>query len=266
MAIEYSNGTSGTYPYSNNGGLWDDQRQPGGLLYGSSPLPGGSPTGTTPLPLSSPFTSGQQAQLQNAFSAAGVWDTIKGLGSDVWGVISSVLPKNADGSVNWGAIGSDVVKWVKDNKDTILAGLKAYNDYGRSKKSDEYAQKALDLAEKTYASKEPLRTAGMAGMLNPSANAPDLTSLKTQGQQGATLQLAPLPMASTANLANAQSIAGGPSSSNPFARTLPLAPAGPGGVQVPIPGLMPTQKRQLTPLPIARDAGSGGMTPPTGRI
>lgn len=203
--------------------------------YGSTPLPGGGPI--TPLPTGpqypfganpgNSFTTSQQQQIQSAFSAAGIWETIQNLGGDIWGAIAKVLPKTADGSIDWGAIGSDVMKWVKENKGTILDGLSAYNQYERSKKSDEYAQKAIEAKQKSYDAKEPLRVAGMAGMLNPQANTPDLSALKAKAN-AAPMQM-PLPVApNTTNFQNAQRIAG---SGNPFTQSLPT-PNVPGPLPV----------------------------------
>ena len=153
-----------------------DPSQPIGVPYGRSgpavlPTAPTSPINTGPQspygsgsPVSGPqFTSAQQSALQNALSAAGIWDTIKGLGGDVWAAVSKILPKNADGSIDWGGALKDVGSWVKNNKDTILQGLAAYNNYQRSQKSDEYAQQALAGAKEAYAAKEPLRVAGQAG-------------------------------------------------------------------------------------------------------
>ena len=234
-----------------------DPSQPIGVPYGRSgpavlPTAPTSPINTGPQspygsgsPVSGPqFTSAQQSALQNALSAAGIWDTIKGLGGDVWAAVSKILPKNADGSIDWGGALKDVGSWVKNNKDTILQGLAAYNNYQRSQKSDEYAQQALAGAKEAYAAKEPLRVAGQAGLLNPQANAPDLSGLKTQGQAG--MQLAapqPLPLA-TGNLENAQRLAAGPMSSNPFTKTLPLATA-------PTPTVPAPALRKIRPLPVA---------------
>lgn len=196
-----------------------------------------SPYGSLPLG-SSPFTGAQQSQLQNALSAAGIWDTISGLGGDIWGTISKILPKNADGSIDWGGALKDIGSWVKDNKSVILDGLNAYNSYQRSQKSDEYAKEALDLATQSYAAKQPLRDAGQAGMLDPASKAPDISALRTQGQNGLSLAAPkPLPLA-TGGLSNAAQIAGGPTSANPFTKALPLATT-PGPVTPPV-GVPPT--------------------------
>lgn len=54
-----------------------------------------------------------------------------------------------------------------------LAGVAAL----RGSQSTDYAKGALKTAEDAYNAKAPLRQAGIAGMLNPSAGTPDLSSL-----------------------------------------------------------------------------------------
>jgi hypothetical protein len=211
-----------------------------------------SPLGALPVAGSSQFTTAQQQAIQSAFSAAGIWDTIKGLGGDVWGVIAGLLPKNADGSIDWGGALKDVGSWVNNNKDTILQGLAAYNAYQRSQKSDEYANKAIEGLTKSYAAKEPLRVAGQAGLLNPQANTPDLSALSTAGQRGSSLT-APLPVAPNAtNFTNAQQLAG-PLSGNPFAKALPVAHAPtPTPIAPPLPA---------PPIPVAQIPSTPPITP-----
>lgn len=256
------------------GGLIGDK--PGGG--GADPRKFQQPINTGPqmpqtLPLSSTpgaggFSPEQQAQLQNAFSAAGVWDTIKNIGGDVWGVIAGLLPKNADGSIDWGGALKDVGSWVKDNKDTILQGLSAINQYQRSQKSDEYAKRALDLATKSYDAKAPLREAGQAGMLNPQANTPDLSALGAQGQAGlGYMAPSPIPLAK-GNLANAQQLAG---AGNPFAKRLPLAPPAPTPQAPAIPTLPlatmpvkpPTPGAPIPQTPGAPPTAALPLAPPT---
>lgn len=207
---------------------------------GASGAPGGA----------NQFTTAQQLQLQNAFTAAGVWDTIKGLGDGAWDFIAKVLPKNADGSIDWGKAGADAWKWVKDNKQTILDGLSAYNAYQRQNQSDKWATEGLDLAKQEWERKAPLRDAGMAGMLDPMSRTPDLSALSAQGQNGLGV-MAPIPIApSTANLNAAQKIAG-PGSGNPFGKAaLPVAPIAPPSSPTGMPSTPPVGPRPLTPRPI----------------
>ena len=164
--------------------------------YQSGPTPGGAPGATSPgspiplgptsgyssLPNGLPSGFNEQAfenSLRTDPDLAGVWQTIQNLGGDVWGVLTKFLPKNADGSIDWGKVGSDVNKWVKENAHTIIEGAAAVANYQRQQKADEYAKQGLDLSKQRFAENAPLRDAGRAGMLNPTANAPDLSSLRS---------------------------------------------------------------------------------------
>lgn len=167
-----------------------------------SGVPGGMPAG---------FNEQQfENTLRTDPDLAGIWQGITNAGGDVWGVLKNVLPKNADGSVNWGAIGSDVAGFLKNNSKTILDGLAAYANYQRQNKSDAYAKQALQMAQDTYNQNAPLRDQGRANMLNPSANTPDLSAIKALATQN---------------------------SGNPFAKGLPMASIAtkPGQVVPPIP-------------------------------
>lgn len=214
-----------------------------GMPLGGTTLPGGGGP-TSGLPGSNKVAA-QQQQLafENAIHTnadlAGIWDTIKNAGGDVWGIVSKVLPKNADGSVDWGKIGGDVVGFIKNNYKDILAGLSAYNSYQRQDKADALGQKAFDLATERYKTQEPLRIAGQAGMLDPSKSTPDLSQLGAMSQNGLTQQAA-LPLAAPkTNLNNAQQIAG-PNSGNPF------APKGPSALPI---ASAPTMPAPMAPTP-----------------
>lgn len=230
-----------------------------GLPTGS--LPGG-PTAGIP---GSDKINAQQQQLafENALRGnadlAGIWDTIKNAGGDVWGIVSKVLPHNADGSINWGGLVGNVAGWIHDHKKDILDALSVYNSYSRQNKGDQLGQEAVDLAKQRYAAQEPLRVAGMAGMLDPTKNTPDLSALATAGQRGANLQ-APIPLAnSTMNFNNAQQIAG-PRSGNPFApkTAAPLPIARPPMPTIPPAG--PVMPSKPGALPVAQPT-TGGTTP-----
>lgn len=231
----------------------------------SSPYQSGyqSPMNTGPqaLPLAGggyAFSDTQKSQIQNALSAAGVWDTIVGFGGDVWDTISKILPKNADGSIDWAGALKDVGSWVKDNKGLILDSFNAVNQYQRSQKSDQYAKQALDLATQHYNDKAPLRAAGQAGMLNPQANAPDISGLRAQGQNGLSVKApTPLPLA-TGALNNAGVIANGSRSGNPFTKALPLAtsPTSPPVATLP-PSTSPPPALPIAPSPINPSAPPG---------
>src|SRR5690242_8549057 len=150
--------------------------QPGGGLPGGGPLPIGS----------TPAYQQQQAQLgiQNQLSSQYGLGDIFSIPGDVWGWIKDhaggLIPKNADGSIDWGKIGSDlgsVAKWIGDHKEDILTGLNVVNQYNRGQESEKYAKQALADAQKSYDERAPLRAAGIAGMLDPSAKAPDRKSV-----------------------------------------------------------------------------------------
>ena len=140
--------------------------------------------------------------------------------------------------------GSAFMDFVKAHGVDALQVAAIANQAWRQTQSDKYAKQALSGVEDRYNAKEPLRTAGMAGMLNPSANTPDLSALRTIA---------------------------GPNSGNPFApKTLPVAglPSGqaigqptptvngapPGPVYMP--GGDQTAPR---PLPIQRTPMSGAI-------
>lgn len=227
----------------------------------NTPTAPGLPGGQSPLPLAqsggSPFST---AQLQSAFGSAGlsdIWSTIGNIagtiGGDVMSVLGKILPHNAEGGIDWGAIGGDIKSlgsWLSAHKADIIDGLNAYNQYTRSQQSDKYAKAALAGAKETYDAKAPLRVAGQAGMLDPSAKAPDLTALKAQGQQGLTLSMAQVPTqdpGQAQGLANLRNLAG-QNSGNTFGKTLPLASAAPTPPTPPTSG-PPNIARP--PLPIA---------------
>ncbi len=238
----------------------------------------GTPTPASPLKFSGlpgaggapnvpgvPGAGGSQMNQQAIVNAAmqnpdlsGVLGTIQSIGGDVAGFLGQFLPHNADGSVNWGGIAGDIGSFLSQHKGDILAAASVYESAQRQGKADKYAQDAIDTAKGAYDAKAPLRAAGQAGMLNPSAGAPDLTALKTMAA-GTGQQRAPLPMAGGSNLSNIQTVAGS-GSGNPFAKALPMAQA-PQMPQIPKPA-------QAPPLPMAPmtpvqppDAGSP-MTPP----
>lgn len=176
--------------------------------------PPGVPSGGAPFS-SSPYSGApagfNQQQFENALRTdkdlSGVWDVIQRTGSSIWDTISNFLPKNADGSIDWGKVGGNVVGWVKDNAQTIIDGASAVANYQRQQQSDKYAKQGLDFATKNWDTNQPLRDAGRAGMLDPTQHAPDLSSLKSLSTTG---------------------------SGNPFAKALPVAGGAPS---VPAPAL-----------------------------
>jgi hypothetical protein len=261
---QFSNGTPVTTTQSNLSNL------PGGS---GNPLGGSSPS----LPIAGGRSSGlsqlQQNQLYNAArnspDLAGIFQTI---GDDVGKVgdfLGQFLPHSQDGSIDWGKVGGDIVGFLHDNAKTIINGLSAYEQYQRQGKADAYLQQALNGIPGTdykgaianYSAKQPLRDAGQAGMLNPRANTPDLSALKTQGQAGAGLT-ASLPISNpnqAQGMTNLRNIAGS-GSGNPFASSLPVASAS----QPSLPSVTPP--RQPPALPIGPQSPSLNPvpTPPGG--
>lgn len=141
----------------------------------------------TPPPAGLPPGFNQQkflSDLQTNKDLSGIWQTIQDKGGDIWGVLTKFLPKNADGSTDWGKVGGDLLGFVKNNAQTIIDGIGAVSNYNRQQQSDKYAQQGLDLAKENWKDNEGLRLAGRAGMLNPTANAPDLSKLKTLATTG----------------------------------------------------------------------------------
>ena len=184
-----------------------------------------------------------ESSLRTDPDLSGVWQTIQNLGGDVWGVLTKFLPKNADGSVDWGKVGSDVNKWVKENAHTIIEGAAAVANYQRQQKADEYAKQGLDLAKQRFAENEPLRTAGRSGMLNPMANAPDLSSLKNIAGAGSGNPFAgaPIPLRNAAPRMPATA-----PTAAPAAPSIPLTPQAPR--PVPIPNTPPSHAIPLSGL------------------
>lgn len=76
------------------------------------------------------------------------------------GFAKGLLPKDADGSVNWGSVLGNAAKYGLP----ALGAVQASRTQG---KADAYRDKAIKLAEAEYAAKAPLRTMGMAGLTDP---------------------------------------------------------------------------------------------------
>lgn len=168
----------------------------------------------------------QQAAMSNP-DLAGVIQTIEGWGGDVAGAIEDFVNKNG----GWLAVGKDVAGFISSHAKDILAGLSAYNSYERQQKADQLGQQAVTDAKAQYAAQQPLRDAGMAGMLDPSKNAPNLTQLGKAATAGQALQ-APQPIPVGGNISNVQAAAG----NNPFApKPIPLAGSPPSNTPPPAP-------------------------------
>lgn len=151
--------------------------------------------------------------------------------------------------IDWGGLikqyGGDIGKAlsaaVSKYGTTALEAWNVYNAAQRQTEADNYATSALNGtpgqpgtgAIAQYAAKQPLRTAGIAGMLNPSANAPDLSSLKTLAGANSGNPFArggALPVAG-----QGRPISAGPVNNTPT----PSVPAGPMGGQTLFGGTLP---------------------------
>lgn len=106
-----------------------------------------------------------------------------GDGGGITGFLNGLIPRNKDGSIDWGALGSDAI-----------SGLSAINAYQRQQAADKYANLGLDFAKQTYADNAPLRAAGRSGMLNPMANAPNLSGLRSIATTGSGNPFAGAPI------------------------------------------------------------------------
>lgn len=232
---------------------------------GGSGIPLGMPSSSVPASATSadPRIQTVESAIMSNSDLSGILQGIKNVGGDVLGAISNALPhiKNADGSdggINWGAIGGDIAGWVDKNKSFIADTVAAFNQSALQKK-------ALADATTDYATRQPLRDAGMAGMLNPSAKAPNLTQLGKAATAGQALQ-APTPIPLGGNISSVQAAAG----NNPFApaKPIPLAGGPSGGMPQPPAAPIPMAPQPYVPQkPGATTAPTptpGG--PPTGPL
>lgn len=243
---------------------------------GAKPTPlklaSGSPIGGVPGGTNGDPAQQQQAVVNAAMNnpdLSGILGTIMSVGGDVAGFLGQFLPKNADDSINWGGIGSDIGSFLSQHKGDILAAASVYEAAQRQGQADKYNQMALDQAKNTYDSKAPLRLAGQAGMLNPSAGTPDLSKISALGAQA---NQTPIPMARGNPNASALSTLATSGSGNPFAKGLPMAsspvappvtppqaPGAPAGPQAPT--FPPRTQVPFTPAGPPPDVAHP-MTPP----
>lgn len=159
------------------------------------------------------------------------------------------------------AVGGDVLAFAKKYGTTALEAASIIQSARQQAQANEYANTALNGNPKTgeagaiatYNAKAPLRTAGQAGMLNPGANTPDLSNIRTLATSGSGNPFAKaLPVAgvatkapgydSTGNLNPVLPIAGNPQASPPPSHPIANGPVSPTPVMQ---GGGPT----LTPLP-----------------
>lgn len=135
--------------------------------------PASGPTGSTP---GQTFPIGSHSSGGNIQNSGGVNPT--GVNNQV-----STPSGGADGDKSWSDYllewGGDAVKaaaaWAKAHGgqalDLGLGGLSAYNSAKLGAKSEEYATNAHDQAQANWKSREPLRLAGVNGMLNAQPSA-----------------------------------------------------------------------------------------------
>lgn len=129
-----------------------------------------------------------------------------------------------------GDIVGGIAAFAKKYGTTALEAYNIYEAAQRQAKAEGIANDAIKTATKQYADKAPLRTAGQSGMLNPSANTPDLSNIRNLSTVG---------------------------SGNPFAKALPVA-----GVATKPPGYSPTGT--LNALPVAPNPSAPSGFTPTG--
>lgn len=72
-------------------------------------------------------------------------------------------------------LGKGALNYAVHNPTTLLAGAQTLNAANLGKKSNQYAQNASNLANQSYAERAGLRSAGIEGLLHPTA--PDTTAL-----------------------------------------------------------------------------------------
>lgn len=138
---------------------------------GFNNLPGGGPGGPPPGFNQQSFLD----SVENDPWWKQILNTVGGSIADAWKFIEGLLPKDKDGNTDWGKLAKDGAKWLADNAVPIASAI---NNYQRQQQSDKFAREGLDAAKNTYAENKPLRDAGRAGLLNPTANAPDLSGLR----------------------------------------------------------------------------------------
>jgi hypothetical protein len=201
------------------------------------------------------------AALAGGGAAGGAAGGTAGSGAAGAGAVAGTAGKSA-----LDEFGSFLEKYGGD----AVAAAAAYANYQRQQQSDKYAKDALSMAQKTYGQNQPLRDQGRADMLNPSANTPDLSairSLATAGsgnpftkvlpmasiatKPGATLPMAGMPVGASTSMAPQHPL------TNPVPSTgnaLQLAPSAPPPPAAP-PARAPLQLAPRSP---------ALATPPTG--
>lgn len=164
------------------------------------------------------------------------------------------------GGFDLGDLGGGIVDILKKYGPTALEGLNIYNSAQRQGQSDKYAQDAINGATERFNKQEPLRVAGQAGLLNPSAGTPDLSNIRqisTAGSGNPFAKALPVAGAATPFKGAPLPVAGAPAGQStypapgqPGALPLALAPAMTG--QPKVGGLDPKTGKPLGALPVAQ--------------
>lgn len=216
--------------YNNLGDLVGDVGQ---IAQGKNPankppvknIPAG---GIGPLPMTpSPPSSGQTAlpddPINNGdngdgeFNPADPTSGTSGGGSSILGELGSAIA----------AGGSALASFLSQHGTQVLEAVQIADAAYRQTQANTYSNDALKAGQASYDSKAGLRTAGVAGMLNPGANTPNLSNIKALSTTGSGNPFAnALPMAGAA-----APFHGAPSGALPIATgtTNPAVQAGTGG-------------------------------------
>ena len=185
------------------------------------------------------------------------------------GIASAVNPSTGlpqPSSVNPPGGGSDLTSLLNGLGTTIPALAGAANAANLQGQSQQYAQDALATQEANWNQEAPLRTAGIAGLLNPSTPAPgvaNLAALNTAASKGNPFATAvPLPSPSAVN--STAPVASG--TTTPPTTGLPTP--SPLGTQPPVPPLPvsvlpkpPLSTGLPTPSAVGAPAGGSSGTP-----
>lgn len=205
---------------------------------------------------SAPIAAGSQAGTDLASALPNIGGAVGGASSAINGAktIAGGLPSASpvSGNTDPNSITS-LLSSLGTTIPGILGGINAANLQGQSQ---QYAQDALATQEANWNQEAPLRTAGIAGLLNPSTPAPgvgNLAALNTAASKGNPFATAvPLPSPSAVN--STASVVSG----TPATPTTGLPTPSPLGTQPPVPPL--PVSALPNGLPTAQPIG-GGMTP-----
>jgi len=151
---------------------------------------GGVPADTSGVDLTAGMTPQQVASAANAGSGSSLPSPSS---------VAAFAKSAAGAGGNQNSPGSGIPSLLNDVGTTIPAIAGAANAANLQAQAQQYAQDAVNTQKGQYASQAPLRTAGMAGLLNPSTPAPGLPAiqaLNTAAAKGNPFATAvPLPSA-----------------------------------------------------------------------